>query len=122
MVRHVTEGQVGDRLEVERWRRLSSRRPWSRCRRSPRRSRSTSAVLDYAMRLVRATRTWSGVAAGAGPRGGIAIVRAARAAALIAGRDFVTPDDVKRMALPALRHRIMPSPELELEGQRATRS
>ena len=44
-------------------------------------------------------------------------MRAARAAALIEGRDFVTPDDVKRMALPALRHRIMPSPELELEGR-----
>ena len=39
------------------------------------------------------------------------------AAALLAGRDFVTPDDVKRMALPALRHRIAPSPELELEGR-----
>jgi MoxR-like ATPase len=43
-------------------------------------------------------------------------VRAARAAALIAGRDFVTPDDVKAMALPALRHRVTPAPELEIEG------
>ena len=60
-----------------------------------------------------------GVAAGAGPRGGIALVRAARAAALIEGRDFVTPDDVKRMALPALRHRVTPSPELEIEGRDA---
>ena len=75
------------------------------------------AVLDYAIRLVRATRTWAGVVAGAGPRGGISLIRAARAAALLAGRDFVTPDDVKRMALPALRHRIAPSPELELEGR-----
>jgi MoxR-like ATPase len=74
-------------------------------------------VVDYAVRLVRATRTWAGVVAGAGPRGGISLVRAARAAALLEGRDFVTPDDVKRMALPALRHRIAPSPELELEGR-----
>ena len=66
--------------------------------------------------MARATRTWTGVAAGAGPRGGIALARAARAAALIAGRDFVTPDDVKRMALPALRHRVTPAPELEIEG------
>ena len=44
-------------------------------------------------------------------------MRAARAAALLDGRDFVTPDDVKRMALPALRHRIAPSPELEIEGR-----
>ena len=54
---------------------------------------------------------------GAGPRGGIALVRAARAAALLAGRDHVTPDDVKQMALPALRHRLTPSPELQIEGQ-----
>jgi MoxR-like ATPase len=74
------------------------------------------AVLDYAVRIARATRTWNGVSAGAGPRGGIAIARVARAAALIAGRDFVTPDDVKRMALPALRHRVVPAPELEIEG------
>jgi MoxR-like ATPase len=44
-------------------------------------------------------------------------VGAPRAAALLAGRDYVTPDDVKKMALPALRHRVMPSPELELEGR-----
>jgi MoxR-like ATPase len=57
------------------------------------------------------------VVAGAGPRGGISLIRAARAAALMDGRDYVTPDDVKKMALPALRHRIRPSPELELEGR-----
>jgi MoxR-like ATPase len=68
------------------------------------------------VRIARATRTWNGVAAGAGPRGGIALARVARAAALLGGRDFVTPDDVKRMALPALRHRVTPAPELEIEG------
>ena len=44
-------------------------------------------------------------------------MRAARAAALLAGRDYVTPDDVKRVALPALRHRVTPAPELQIEGQ-----
>jgi len=66
---------------------------------------------------VRATRTWAGVVAGAGPRGGISLVRAARASALLAGRDFVTPDDVKEYAAPVLRHRIVLSPELEVEGR-----
>jgi MoxR-like ATPase len=79
--------------------------------------RMDDAVLDYAIRLVRATRSWAGVVTGAGPRGGISLMRAARGAALLEGRDFVTPDDVKRMALPALRHRISPAPELELEGR-----
>ena len=59
-------------------------------------------VVDYAVRIGRATRGGLGLAAGSGPRGAIAMVRAARAAALLEGRDFVTPDDVKRCALPAL--------------------
>jgi MoxR-like ATPase len=67
--------------------------------------------------IARATREWAGVALGASPRGGIALVRAARGQALLAGRDFVTPDDVKQVAVPALRHRMLLSPELELEGQ-----
>ncbi len=76
-------------------------------------------ISEYVVRLVRATRTWAGVALGAGPRGGLALVRASRALALLEGRSFVTPDDVKSIALPALRHRILLSPEVELEGQRA---
>ena len=57
------------------------------------------------------------MSAGAGPRGSIALVRAARAQALLNERDFVTPDDVRQVALPALRHRISLSPELQIEGQ-----
>lgn len=74
-------------------------------------------VLDYAVRIAAATRRWPGISAGAGPRGSIALVRAARAQALLNGRDFVTPDDVRQVALPALRHRISLSPELQIEGQ-----
>jgi MoxR-like ATPase len=75
------------------------------------------AVIDYAVRLVGATRKWPGIALGAGPRGSIALVRAARAQAVLAGRDFVTPDDIREIAKPALRHRIMLAPELQIEGQ-----
>jgi MoxR-like ATPase len=117
LVRHVTEGKVGDRLEVEQVQSLVKPTTVVSLQAIAASLRADDAVLDYAIRLVRATRSWAGVVAGAGPRGAISIVRAARAAALIEGRDFVTPDDVKRMALPALRHRIMPSPELELEGR-----
>ena len=74
-------------------------------------------LLDYAVRIAAATRRWPGISAGAGPRGSIALVRAARAQALLNGRDFVTPDDVRQVALPALRHRISLSPELQIEGQ-----
>jgi MoxR-like ATPase len=74
-------------------------------------------VLDYAVRLARATRDFAGLSSGAGPRGGIALVRAARGQALMAGRGFVTPDDVKQVALPVLRHRVTPAPEMEIEGR-----
>jgi MoxR-like ATPase len=77
------------------------------------------AVVDYAVRIAAATRKWPGIALGAGPRGSIALVRAARAQAVLAGRDFVTPDDVREIAKPALRHRIALAPELQIEGQAA---
>ncbi|MGE8215790.1 ATPase family [compost metagenome] len=76
-------------------------------------------VIDYAVRIVAATRRWPGIALGAGPRGSIALVRAARAQAVLAGRDFVTPDDIRDIAKPALRHRIALAPELQIEGQSA---
>jgi MoxR-like ATPase len=117
LVRQVTEGKIGDRLDVGQVATLLKPETVVMLQRIAAAVRSDDAVLDYAIRLVRATRTWAGVVAGAGPRGGISLLRAARAAALLDGRDFVTPDDVKRMALPALRHRIAPSPELELEGR-----
>jgi len=116
MVRQVTEGQVGDRLNVDAVQTLVKPSTVVALQAICASVRLDEQVLDYAVRIARATRTWNGIAAGAGPRGGIAIARSARAAALIAGRDFVTPEDVKRMAMPALRHRITPAPELEIEG------
>jgi MoxR-like ATPase len=73
-------------------------------------------VLDYAVSIVRATRSAPTLLAGAGPRGSIALIRAARAHALIAGRGYVTPDDIKSIAMAALRHRIVTTAESEIEG------
>jgi len=75
-------------------------------------------VVDYAVRITRATREWAGISNGAGPRGAIALVRAARGAALLGGRDYATPDDVKQFALPVLRHRVLLAPDAQLEGRR----
>ena len=75
------------------------------------------AVVQYAVRIAAATRRWPGIALGAGPRGSLALVRAARAQAVLMGRDFVTPDDIRDIAKPALRHRIALAPELQIEGQ-----
>jgi MoxR-like ATPase len=119
MVRRVTRGQVGDRLNVEAVSPLVKPQTVTTLQAIVAAVAVDDAVLDYAVRMVRATRTWPGLAAGTGPRGGIALVRVARALALMGGRDFVTPDDVKRSALPCLRHRVTPSPEMEIEGHGA---
>ncbi|WP_185964559.1 AAA family ATPase [Aliikangiella marina] len=74
------------------------------------------ALFDYAVRIVAATREWSGVQMGASPRASIALIRAARALALVRGSEFVTPDEIKAVALPVMRHRIVLSAELEIEG------
>lgn len=77
------------------------------------------AVRDYITRVVRTTRDEPTFALGASPRAGVALFLAARAEALLSGRDFVVPDDVKTLASPVLRHRVMLSPEAEVEGQNA---
>jgi MoxR-like ATPase len=75
------------------------------------------AVLDYVTRIARATRDDPTFALGASPRAGVALFLAARAEAYVSGRDFVTPDDVKSLALPVLRHRVVLTPEAEVEGR-----
>lgn len=73
-------------------------------------------VVSYALQITRMTRQHQGISAGAGPRGGIALLRAARAKALIAGRHYVIPDDVFAVATPVLRHRITLSANYQIEG------
>ena len=80
-------------------------------------TRCVPEVTAYAVRLARATRGTQAFSLGAGTRGAIALVRAAKAFALLAGRSHVTPDDVKSAALPVLRHRVALSPELMMNGQ-----
>jgi MoxR-like ATPase len=69
-------------------------------------------LVDYVVAIVRATRGHAQIQVGASPRGGLALTQLARAQALLRGRDFVIPDDVKSIAVPALAHRITLRPEL----------
>ena len=73
-------------------------------------------VLAYIVDLVRATRQAASVSLGVSPRGATALLAASRAWAWLSGRSFVTPDDVKALALPTLRHRIQLLAEAEMEG------
>jgi len=75
-------------------------------------------ILRYIAEIVRKTREHSQVEVGSSPRGGLALLKASRAMALMRGRDFVTPDDVKTFALDALSHRLILKLEYALEGIR----
>ena len=79
--------------------------------------RMAPEVREYVASIVRATRDDPGLTLGGSPRASVALFRAARAAALLAGRDFATPDDVKDLAPAVLRHRVVIAPELEVEGR-----
>ena len=76
-------------------------------------------ILNYITALVRKTREWPTFALGASPRAGVAILRGARAAAALEGRNFAVPDDVQEVAPLALRHRVILTPEAEVEGRSA---
>ncbi len=78
--------------------------------------RVEEAVIDYIAKVVRQTRNWPQIHLGASPRAGITLMRAARTLAMFAGRDFVVPDDIAHLYRPALRHRIILTPEAEVEG------
>ncbi len=73
-------------------------------------------LTGYLVDIVRATRQHESVLVGAGPRATQSLIMASRACAAISGRDFVTPDDIKTMALPVLEHRLILRPEFEIEG------
>ena len=79
----------------------------------------SESILSYINDIVRLSRNFNGIYMGASPRGGVAILNAAKAKAAMEGRDFVIPDDIKYCALPVLRHRILLSPEKEMEGVQA---
>jgi MoxR-like ATPase len=97
-------------------------RPAFPAERLPEMRRSLQGVLvrdelvGYVVEVVRRTRTHDGVLVGAGPRATQALLLASRAHAALAERDFVTPDDVKTMVVPALAHRLVLRPEYEIEG------
>ncbi len=79
--------------------------------------RLADPVVDYVVALVRATRASPDLEAGTSPRGAVMLAVAARARAAVEGRDYVVPDDVKALALPVLRHRVILSPAAEIDGR-----
>ena len=116
MVHLVTGHRVADQLDVDAVQQVVDPAAVLAMQQDVAQVQVDAAIVEYAVRLVRATRSFIGLERGAGPRASIALVRAARPCAMMSGRDFVTPDDVKRIALPVLRHRVRLAADLEIEG------
>jgi MoxR-like ATPase len=119
VVVRATADQAGDELPLANVKACLTAADVTHLQRLSSRQRVDDQVVDYAVRIVRATREYPGLAIGAGSRGALALVRGARAVALLDGRGYVTPDDVKHVTLPALRHRVALAPDALLEGRRA---
>lgn len=116
LLQMVTGNSIGDALDVGQVATLIKPGTIITLQQVAAQVRVDAAVAAYAVRLVRASRDWPGIEIGAGPRGSIALIRIARSMALMAGRDFVTPADIKDAVLPVLRHRVALAPESELDG------
>ncbi len=116
IVRQVTENTVGDLLDTSAVRTILRPEEIIQLQTYTARLKVDDQIVAYAVRIVRAARDWNGVEMGAGPRGSIALLRAARGHALLQGKDFVTPDDVKAVAPAVLRHRLKLTTDLEIEG------
>lgn len=109
-------GHVGDTLDVSQINPVIDLEKVSKLQSLLAQMEIDEAIHNYAVRVVRATRDWHGIQVGAGPRGSLSVLRVAKAYALMQGRSFVIPDDIKVMAVPVLRHRIRLTAELEIEG------
>jgi MoxR-like ATPase len=96
--------------------RVVDARDLAALRAAVRRVRVEPSLVRYITALVRATRQAPALTLGASPRASVALLKLAQASALLDGREYVVPDDIKSLAVPVLRHRVAVAPELELEG------
>lgn len=116
IVKLVTSQSVGDKLDVSAVKQQLTPEQVVALQRAAARLHIDEQIIQYTVHIASATRNRNGIDIGSGPRGSIALLRAARANALINGNSFVTPDDVKAIALSVLRHRIALNADLEIEG------
>lgn len=119
MVTRIIDNHIGDDLVLDKVSMVTTINKIAAIQQSVVKVQVDKRITDYAVRIVHTSRNWPGVAIGSSPRGSLGLIRSARAYALMQGRDFVTPDDIKKLVCPALRHRIVLSPEVEIEGQKA---
>ncbi len=116
IVKQVTSNSIGDKLDLSNVTQQLAPEEVVQLQKTAAKLHIDEQIVQYSVRIVTATRNRNGIDIGSGPRGSIALLRAARANALISGNTFVTPDDVKNVAPNVLRHRITLNADLEIEG------
>ena len=116
IVRQVTQGAASEKLNVHNVPTVCSTDQLAELQQQVSQIPVNQQVIDYAVKLTQATRTQPGLTSGAGPRASIALIRVARAQAFLADRDFVLPDDVKDSVLEVLRHRLVLTADMEIQG------
>ncbi len=116
IVKQVTSQSVGDKLDVSAVTQQLTPEQVAGLQQTAAKLHIDEQIVQYTVHIASATRNRNGIDIGSGPRGSIALLRAARANALINGNSFVTPDDVKSVAPNVLRHRITLNADLEIEG------
>jgi MoxR-like ATPase len=116
MVNRVLSGSSGAKLSIEEVKTVLDADAFAAIKNLAVSLRVDPLVIDYAVRITAATRETPMIETGAGPRGSLSLIRCARARALLQGRDFVLPDDVKALCSVVLAHRLTLSTESELEG------
>ena len=121
MVANVLSGETGAELSIAAVNTVLTIEEFSAIKELSASIRTDPLIIDYAVRITAATRETSSVETGSGPRGSLALVRCARSRALLCGRDFVLPDDIKAVSTEVLAHRLTLSAESELEGLNAGR-
>ena len=116
IARRLTQDNIGDGLDVSATSQVLTSTDVRQVQQTAASLLMDDKIVDYAVRIVASTRDWNGVEMGASPRASIALLRAARAQAMLSGNHFVTPDDVKSIATAVLRHRLRLTADYEIEG------
>lgn len=116
MLQNAQAGLQTKRLDLEKLKPIATVTQVLQARQMIRSVRVTDALLDYLLALVQRTRQHPDLVLGASPRSAVAWLQASKAQAWLSGRDYVTPDDIKALAAPLLRHRLILRPEAQLDG------
>jgi MoxR-like ATPase len=116
MLMNSQAGFQAKRLDLAKIRPLATVEHILQARQAVRAIAVQEAVLDYLLAVVQKTRQYPDLVLGASPRSAVAWLTASKAQAWLAGREFVTPDDIKAVASPLLRHRLILRPEAQLDG------